>query len=57
MGAQSGIISNLPDDSVVFGTPAFNFADAKRAMLALRSLPELQKRVRDLEEALNKKGE
>ncbi|MBW2476482.1 MAG: UDP-3-O-(3-hydroxymyristoyl)glucosamine N-acyltransferase [Deltaproteobacteria bacterium] len=55
MGAQSGVISNLADDSVVFGTPAFNFADAKRAFLALRTLPELQKKIAVLEAKLSKK--
>lgn len=57
MAAQAGVLSDQPDGSVVFGTPAFNFADAKRAMLSIRTLPELQRKVKDLERRLAKKEE
>ncbi len=57
MAAQAGVLSDQPDNSVVFGTPAFNFAEAKRAMLSIRSLPELMKRVKELERRLAAKDE
>lgn len=58
MAAQAGVLSDQPDHSVVFGTPAFNFADAKRAILSIRNLPELLRRVKDLERKLaEKEGE
>ena len=57
MAAKSAVLSDQPDGITVFGTPAFDVADAKRAMLSIRNLPELLKRVRELERRLAKEEE
>ena len=49
VASQSGIINSWPDDSYIFGTPAKLHSDAKRIEICLRKLPELFKRVKDLE--------
>ena len=49
VSAQSGVIDSWADDSYVFGTPAKKHTEAKRIEICLRKLPELLKRVRDLE--------
>ena len=53
MAAQSGIGSDLSDGEVVLGSPAFDANKAKRAYLLLRSLPEMHKSLRKLEERLS----
>ena len=43
----------LSDGEVVLGSPAFDANKAKRAYLLLRSLPEMHKSLRKLEERLS----
>jgi len=57
VGAQSGVSKSLPANSVYFGYPARPIMQAKREEAALRKLPELLKRIADLEEKLNRVGE
>lgn len=52
IGAQSGITKSLPANSVYFGYPARPIMQAKREEAALRKLPELLKRIRELEARL-----
>ena len=52
MGGQSGVTGNLAPGSRVFGTPARDVKDTFRGYAALRRLPALQGRVRDLERKL-----
>lgn len=49
IAAQSGVAGDVDADSVVGGSPAFDFAVWRRCMIALRKLPELLARVRALE--------
>lgn len=49
VAAKSGVINSLLDDSYVFGIPAKPHSEAKRIEICLRKLPELFKRVKDLE--------
>ncbi len=53
IGAQSGVSKSLPANSVYFGYPARPIMQAKREEVALRKLPELLKKIADLEATLN----
>jgi UDP-3-O-[3-hydroxymyristoyl] glucosamine N-acyltransferase len=53
-GAQAGVTKSIPAGLTVSGYPAKDHSQARREEAALRRLPELLKRVRALEEALNK---
>ena len=54
IGAQSGVSKSLPANSVFFGYPARPIMQAKREEAALRKLPELLKKVSELEGKSNK---
>ncbi|MBL7964581.1 MAG: UDP-3-O-(3-hydroxymyristoyl)glucosamine N-acyltransferase [Flavobacteriales bacterium] len=49
IAAQSGIGSNIPDDAVVQGSPAFAIGEYKRSHIVFRDLPALRRRVDQLE--------
>ena len=52
IAAQSGIGSNIPDDAVVQGSPAFNISAYKRSYVVYRNLPQLSARLSELEKEL-----
>lgn len=52
IAAQSGIGSNIPDDALVQGSPAFAIGDYKRSYVVFRSLPTVQQRIAQLEREL-----
>lgn len=53
IGAQSGINSSIrKPDSKWFGTPAFELSDALKSSVFFKKLPELNKRITELEKAL-----
>ncbi|MDY6148620.1 MAG: UDP-3-O-(3-hydroxymyristoyl)glucosamine N-acyltransferase [Porphyromonas sp.] len=49
LGGQSGVIGNVPSGSRLLGSPAMEFPTAMRAYAALAQLPELLRRVDQLE--------
>jgi UDP-3-O-[3-hydroxymyristoyl] glucosamine N-acyltransferase len=49
VGAKSGVMRDIPDKGMVLGIPATPDKQAKRQMIALQQLPELIRRMRDLE--------
>jgi UDP-3-O-[3-hydroxymyristoyl] glucosamine N-acyltransferase len=49
VAAQSGVMNNIPDGEKWIWTPAQPDRQAKRQMIALQQLPELFRRVRELE--------
>jgi len=58
IAAQSGIGSDVPDDSIIQGSPAFDHMDYKKSYVVFKHLPELNKKLKELEakiEALSPK--
>ncbi len=49
VGAKSGVMRDIPDKGTVLGIPAMPDKQAKRQIIALQQLPELIRRMRDLE--------
>ena len=52
VAAKSGVMDSIPDGEKWFGTPAQPDRQTKRQILAIRQLPELMRRVADLERKL-----
>ena len=52
VAAQSGVMHNIPDGETWLWTPAQPDRQAKRQMIALQQLPELIRRVKELEKQL-----
>jgi len=57
VAAQSGVMHNIPDGEKWIWTPAQPDRIAKRQMIALQQLPELFRRVKELERKLEAKAE
>jgi UDP-3-O-[3-hydroxymyristoyl] glucosamine N-acyltransferase len=57
VAAQSGVMNNIPDGEKWLWSPAQPDRQAKRQMIALQQLPELIRRVKDLERKLGLKAE
>ena len=57
VSAQSGVMTNIPDGEKWLWTPAQPDRQAKRQMIALQQLPELIRRVKELERQLGLKAE
>jgi len=58
IAAQSGIGSDIPDDAVIQGSPAFDHMDYKKSYVVFKHLPEINKKIKELEakiEALSAK--
>lgn len=54
VAAQSGIGENIPEGATVQGSPAFAIGPYKRSYVVFRNLPDLQRRVVDLERELTR---
>jgi UDP-3-O-[3-hydroxymyristoyl] glucosamine N-acyltransferase len=53
IAAQSGIGSSITKEGdIVQGSPAFNIGDYKRTYVLFRKLPEMEKRIKELEELI-----
>jgi UDP-3-O-[3-hydroxymyristoyl] glucosamine N-acyltransferase len=57
IAAQSGVMTDLPDGGKFWGTPVLPDKEMKRQVIAQRKLPELLKRVAELESKLGLKPE
>ncbi len=54
IAAQSGIGNSITkENEIVQGSPAFNIGDYKRAYVGFRKLPDLEKKISELEKALS----
>ncbi|HID39826.1 MAG TPA: UDP-3-O-(3-hydroxymyristoyl)glucosamine N-acyltransferase, partial [Calditrichaeota bacterium] len=49
LAAQSGISKSVPEKSIMFGTPALPLSKQKRIDVSLRHLPEMVKKIHQLE--------
>lgn len=56
VGAKSGVMRDIPDKGRVLGIPAAPDKDAKRQWIAVQQLPELARRMREVEKQLAKLG-
>jgi len=52
VAAQSGVMTNIPDGEKYLGSPAMPDRQTKRQMIAIQKLPDLLRRVSDLEKKL-----
>ncbi len=52
IAAQSGIGSNIPDDAVVQGSPAYTIGDYKRSYVLFRNLPDIKQQIDQMEKDL-----
>lgn len=50
--AQAGVTKDVPPNSVMLGSPAYPHTETKQIMIALRRLPDLHAKVRELEKLL-----
>ena len=50
--AQTGVGRNLKDDEVIQGSPALGYAEYNKAYVVFRKLPNLLKRIEELEKKL-----
>ncbi len=57
VAAQSGVMNNIPDGEKWLGSPAQPDRQTKRQMIAIQHLPELLRRVSELEKQLAKTAE
>jgi len=53
IGAQSGVSGNLKDGSIFMGSPAIDISIHRRAHVHFKNLPEIVKRLDELERKLN----
>jgi len=55
IGAQSGVSSSIKDKGkILLGSPAFDIGESKKSLIIFKKLPELYRKVLDLERLLNK---
>lgn len=52
IGAQSGVVNNVPDQSTLLGSPAMPISQARRVAAVFVQLPELNQRVKRLEQQI-----
>jgi UDP-3-O-[3-hydroxymyristoyl] glucosamine N-acyltransferase len=55
VGAQSGVSKDVPDGKILNGTPATDHANSFRQLAMIRQLPEMERRIRLLEQLLASK--
>ena len=48
--AQSGILSDIDDQTTVMGSPAMPVSHARRVYILFTQLPEIEKRIKALEQ-------
>jgi UDP-3-O-[3-hydroxymyristoyl] glucosamine N-acyltransferase len=53
IAAQSGISSNIKDNDIVQGSPAFSISDYKRSYVYFRKLPQMNLLLSKLEKEIN----
>ncbi len=54
IAAKSGVINSVPDGAVIGGTPAIDVTKAKRAYALIECLPEMRKKLKELDRRISK---
>ncbi len=54
IAAQSGVGGNVPDGATLFGAPAIEASNGKRAYLLIEQLPDMRKKLRAAEKRIKK---
>lgn len=54
IGAKAGVINDVPDGATIVGTPAIDAGKARRAYSLIEYLPEMKKKLKDIERKLEK---
>lgn len=57
VGAQSGVMTDVQDDAQLLGSPAFPPKEWMRSYVCFKRLPDLEKKVRELENKLRTKAD
>jgi UDP-3-O-[3-hydroxymyristoyl] glucosamine N-acyltransferase len=57
IGAKAGVVGNVPDGAIIVGTPAIDASKAKRAYSLIEYLPEMKRKIKEIERQLGKTGE
>jgi UDP-3-O-[3-hydroxymyristoyl] glucosamine N-acyltransferase len=52
MGGQAGVMTNIPDNSTMIGSPVQNHKDFMRSMAIFRKLPQMSGDISDLKKGL-----
>jgi UDP-3-O-[3-hydroxymyristoyl] glucosamine N-acyltransferase len=56
IAGQSGVMNNVPDQTTVIGSPAMEASHARKVYLAFTQLPDLVKRLKELEDKVGELG-
>ena len=57
IAGQSGVGADIAkENEIVQGSPAFNIGDYKRSYVMFRKLPDLEKKVQDLQKAMREQN-
>jgi UDP-3-O-[3-hydroxymyristoyl] glucosamine N-acyltransferase len=54
INAQSGVGKSIPDGKAVTGSPAYEYTAAMRSLAIVKNLPEIEKRLEEIEKLLKK---
>jgi UDP-3-O-[3-hydroxymyristoyl] glucosamine N-acyltransferase len=54
IGAQAGVVGDVPDGATIVGAPAIDAGKARRAYSLIEYLPEMKKKIKELERQLAK---
>lgn len=52
IAAQSGIASNIKDEAILRGSPAFKLSDYQKSTVIFRKLPDIYSKIRELEKEI-----
>lgn len=53
IGAQAGVINDVSDGQSIAGSPAWPITQTKRSLMLLKELPELRKKLREMEKTIH----
>jgi UDP-3-O-[3-hydroxymyristoyl] glucosamine N-acyltransferase len=56
IGAKAGVIGDVPDGATIVGTPAIEAGKARRAYSLIEYLPEMKKKIKEIERRMDKTG-